>query len=239
VGVFGHIASCCSASRLGEASAHCPLAVWPSDSRIPAKGPVSNGTGATHSPADASVPVAVAVPITGPIRGVQAREHLPIRGHLRLYALPQRHRRQTGSSHALSVARDDDNPQPLSDSLFVRTRLAAGSLSGRLERLLSGFLQPGRIIDAASPESHSSFGGSSSPSRAPLLAFPTRLTLYCDTTVLSRRSRYSRLSLFPFRDILECEPRATRPSTPADSVLMHETELSMISRRTLENEIEA
>jgi hypothetical protein len=55
-------ASCCSASRLGEASAHCPLAVWPSDSRIPAKGPVSNGTGATHSPADASVPVAVAVP---------------------------------------------------------------------------------------------------------------------------------------------------------------------------------
>ena len=38
-------ASCCSASRLGEASAHCPLAVLPPDSRIPAKGPVSNGTG--------------------------------------------------------------------------------------------------------------------------------------------------------------------------------------------------
>jgi len=138
--------------------------------------------GATPSPAAASVPVAVADSQTrsaiapAQLGAFKPETTSPSEAISDLCALPQRHRRQTGSSHALSVARDDDNPQPPSDTLFVRTRLAAGSLSGRLERLPSGFLQPGRIIDAASPESRSSFGGSSSPSRAPLLAFPTRLT---------------------------------------------------------------
>ncbi|PMD57143.1 uncharacterized protein K444DRAFT_48115 [Hyaloscypha bicolor E] len=116
-------ASCCSASRLGKASAHCPLhtahcplAVWPSDSRIPAKGPVSNGTGATHSPAAASVPVAVPVPSPAQLGAFKPETTSPSEAISDCALSPNDIERQRGSSHALPVARDDDNPQPPSDT---------------------------------------------------------------------------------------------------------------------------
>jgi hypothetical protein len=56
---------------------------------------------------------------------------------------PQRHRRQTGSSHALSVASDDENIDSPSDTLFSRIRLVADRCLG----YLGGFLQPARTYD--------------------------------------------------------------------------------------------
>jgi hypothetical protein len=97
-------------------TAHCPLAVWPSDSRIPAKGPVSNGTGATHSPAAASVPVAVPVPSPAQLGAFKPETTSPSEAISDCALSPNDIERQRGSSHALSVARDDDNPQPPSDT---------------------------------------------------------------------------------------------------------------------------
>ncbi len=93
----------------------------------------------------------------------------------------------------------------LSDFPCLRTRLVAGSLSGRLERLLAACAHR----DAASPESDFPFGGSSSPSRAPLLAFPIRLT--CTAIPRSFHDVHDiHDSRNPFFAIQYIRPRATR-----------------------------
>jgi hypothetical protein len=100
---------------------------------------------------------------------LKPREHLPSEGHLTLCASLHDIERQTGSSHALSVVRNNENPPTSTHQLVSRTRLVAAPLLGVLEKLLAG----PALSDAASR--HSLFGGSSSPSRPPLLSFPTRL----------------------------------------------------------------
>jgi hypothetical protein len=91
--------------------------------------------------------------------------------------------------------------------LVVRIRLAAGSLSGRLE----GFSLASCSLDApATPHllSLTPHSGQLLSFSSATACFSDPLDLYCDTTVLSRRSRYSRLSLFLFRNTLDCELRA-------------------------------
>jgi hypothetical protein len=100
---------------------------------------------------------------------LKPREHLPSEGHLTLCASLDNIERQTGSSHALSVVRNNENPPVSIQQLVFRTRLVAAPLLGILERLLAA----PALSDAASR--HSLFGGSSPPSRPPLLSFPTRL----------------------------------------------------------------
>jgi hypothetical protein len=102
--------------------------------------------------------------------------------------------RQTGSSHALSLVRNNEKHPASLHKLVLRTRLVAAHLLRVLERLLAAPLS----ADAASR--HSLFGGSSSPSRPPLLSFPTRLACtvlrYHGPFTALTNIRDSRYSLF-------------------------------------------
>jgi len=139
------------------------------------KDPLSNGTRATearHSEPSPAARQSRPVPLPSPTQlgALPAREAPPPSEAISDSALSS----TTSKADwfvACSVSGLQQREFPASVlSPSLQTRLVAGSLPGRLERLLAACAHR----NAASP--HFPFGGSSSPSQAPLLAFPIRLT---------------------------------------------------------------